>query len=431
MYYWISAYFVIYYTDTVGIPMAAVSLLTLVVRIFDAFNDPIIGSIADRTKSRWGRYRPWFMIGSIVMAILIVLQFACNPNWSMTLRLVWMWVVYVLLTVASTCSNMPYGAMNACITPDATDRAKTGGLRMMFANVASMLTLIIAVPLITSLGDGTATSARGFFLAVLVTCLIGLPTMVISCWRTKEVIEPPPTQDTIPMKAQMKSLFKNRGMIILVICHFMMGAVYYGRATMLAYYWAYNCGNAGLASTYGWVSLAGAFIGATWVGSWLLKLIPHKGRVCALLNILCAVAYLVMYWIPAPSVGFWILSLLAALLFGAYMGVHYGTMGDAIDYGELISGVRCDGFLASFTSLAMKCGGAVGPAAGGALLAALNYVANTQQTPQVLNAINLTISVIPCAICVVNAILYLFYPISQKKHKEIMDELIRRRTVTN
>ena len=135
-----------------------------------------------------------------------------------------MWVIYVLLTVASTCSNMPYGAMNACITPDATD-PKTGGLRMMFANVASMLTLIIAVPLITSLGDGTATS--------------------------------------------------------------------------------------------------------------------------------------------------------------------------------------------------------------GAFLAALNYVANTQQTPQVLNAINLTISVIPCAICVVNAILYRFYPISQKKHKEIMDELIRRRTVTN
>lgn len=138
-----------------------------------------------------------------------------------------------------------------------------------------------------------------------------------------------------------------------------------------------------------------------------------------------------MYWIPAPSADFWILSLLAALLFGAYMGVHYGTMGDAIDYGELISGVRCDGFLASFTSLAMKCGGAVGPATGGALPAVLNYVANTQQTPQVLNAIDLTISVIPCAICVVNAILSLFYPISQKKHKEIMDELIRRRTVTN
>ena len=138
-----------------------------------------------------------------------------------------------------------------------------------------------------------------------------------------------------------------------------------------------------------------------------------------------------MYWIPALSAGFWILSLLAALLFGAYMGVHYGTMGDAIDCGELISGVRCDGFLASFTSLAMKCGGAVGTATSGALPAALNYVANTQQTPQVLNAIDLTISVIPCAICVVNAILYPFYPISQKKHKEIMDELIRRRTVTN
>ena len=74
-------------TDQMGIAAGAVSFLTLFVRIFDGINDPIIGSIADRTKSRWGRYRPWFMVGSIVMAILIVLQFACNQNWSMTLRL--------------------------------------------------------------------------------------------------------------------------------------------------------------------------------------------------------------------------------------------------------------------------------------------------------------------------------------------------------
>ena len=82
MYYWLSTYLMIYYTDTIGIPAATVSVMMLVVRIFDAVNDPIIGSLADRTKSRWGRYRPWFLVGSIAMATFIVLTFAASPDWT-------------------------------------------------------------------------------------------------------------------------------------------------------------------------------------------------------------------------------------------------------------------------------------------------------------------------------------------------------------
>ena len=163
MYYWLSTYLMIYYTDTIGIPAATVSVMMLVVRIFDAFNDPVIGSLADRTNSRWGRYRPWFMLGSIAMACFIVLIFAASPGWQMTSRLLWMWGIYLLLTVASTCSNMPYGALNGCITPDSEDRAKVSGLRMMFANVSSMVTVIIAVPLMIAFSsDGSASSARGY-----------------------------------------------------------------------------------------------------------------------------------------------------------------------------------------------------------------------------------------------------------------------------
>ena len=148
MYYWLSTYLMIYYTDTIGIPAAAVSVMMLVIRIFDAVNDPIIGSLADRTNSRWGRYRPWFLLGSIAMATFIVLIFAADPKWSYTMRILWMWIIYILLTIASTCSNMPYGALNGCITPDSEDRAKVSALRMMFANTSSMVTVIIAVPLI-------------------------------------------------------------------------------------------------------------------------------------------------------------------------------------------------------------------------------------------------------------------------------------------
>lgn len=87
MYYWISTYLMIYYTDTIGIPAATVSIMLLVVRIFDAVHDPLIGSLADRTNTRWGRYRPWFMVGSIVLAIGIVLLFSASPSWSYNMKL--------------------------------------------------------------------------------------------------------------------------------------------------------------------------------------------------------------------------------------------------------------------------------------------------------------------------------------------------------
>ena len=305
----------------VGIPAAAVSVMMLVVRIFDAFNDPVIGSLADRTNSRWRRYRPWFLLGSAAMAIFIVLIFGASPDWSYPVRMVWMWGIYLLLTVASTCSNMPYGALNGCITPDTEDRAKVSGLRMMFANVSSMVTVIIAVPLIRVFArDGSATDAGGYFWAVLITCLLGLPTMIVCCWKTKEVVTPPPNQDSIPLKAQIQSLVKNKPVIILILGQLILGCVIYGRAAILAYYWQYNAGDAGYATTYGWISLAAA------------------------------------------------------------------------------------------------------------VLAALGYAANADQTPQVLNAVNWFITLIPAILSVLNGLFYLMYPISTEKHKEIMEELIRRRS---
>ena len=429
MYYWLSTYLMIYYTDTIGISAATVSIMMLVIRIFDALNDPLIGSLADRTHSRWGRYRPWFMVGSIVMATFIVMVFAASPDWSYTVRLIWMWGIYVLLTVASTCSNMPYGALNGCITPDSEDRAKVSGLRMMFANTSSMITVIIAVPLMRMFSsDGTATSARGYFFAVLITCILGLPTMILSCWKTKEIVTPPPSQQSIPLRAQMTSLFKNRPVIILVAGQFILGCVIYGRAAMLAYYWQYNSGDPGYATTYGIVSFFAAIVGTGWLGEFVFKKMRHKGKTCAILNFITAAAYYVMYFYTPPSVVFWIMTFIGSMGFYAYMGIHFGAIGDAVDYGEYVSGVRCDGFLSSFVSVANKAGGAAMPAIGAAVLAALNYVANAQQTPEVLEAINWFISLIPAILSTLNGFLYLFYPISTDKHREIMNELIERRS---
>ena len=251
--------------------------------------------------------------------------------------------------------------------------------------------------------------------------------MIVCCAKTKEVVTPPPSQESIPMKAQMQSLIKNRPVIILILGQFILGCVIYGRAAMLAYYWQYNAGNAGFATTYGWISLVAAIVGTGWLGNQLFKVLHHKGKVCAVLNFITAAAYLAMYFVTAPAVSFWVLTFIGSMSFYAYMGIHFGAIGDAVDYGEYISGVRCDGFLSSIVSVANKAGGAVMPAVGAAVLASLDYVANGVQTPQVLNAINWFVTLIPALISGLNGVFYLLYPISTKKHKEIMGELIRRR----
>lgn len=430
MYYWLSTYLMIYYTDTIGISATTVSIMMLVVRIFDAANDPLIGSMADRTRTRWGRYRPWFIIGSIVMATFIVLVFACSPDWSYGVRLAWMWGIYLALTVASTCSNMPYGALGGCITPDTGDRAKVSSLRMMFANTSSMITVMIAVPLMVHFSsDGTATSARGYFWAVLITCLLGLPTMVLCGVKTKEVVTPPPTQDKIPIKAQMKSLTQNPPVMILVFGQFILGCVIYGRAAMLTYYWQYNAGNPAYATMYGGISLIAAVIGCGWLGKTLFRKLQHKGRVCAVLNLGTGISYLIMYFTRCPSIPFWICTFTGSTFFYGFMAIHFGAIGDAVDYGEYVSGVRCDGFLSAIVSVANKAGGAIMPAVGAAVLAAMHYVPGAEQPDNILHAINLFISLIPAVISLINAAAYMLYPISTEKHQKIMAELIRRRDI--
>lgn len=134
-----------------------------------------------------------------------------------------------------------------------------------------------------------------------------------------------------------------------------------------------------------------------------------------------------MDFVMAPALAFWGLTFIGSMSFYAYMGVHFGAIGDAVDYREYITGVRCDGFLSSFVSVANKAGGAIMPAIGIAILAAFKYVAKAEQPAEVLNAINWFITLIPAIISGVNGILYLFYPISTERHREIMKELIERR----
>ena len=152
----VSNFLMIFYTDVFGIGMSAVATLMLVSRIWDAVNDPIIGTLTDKTHTRWGRFRPWLLFGAPITAIILMLTFWAHPDWSQTAKIVYMAVTYCILVLGYTCVNLPYGTLCGAMTQDIDERAKLNTSRSVSAMIAIGVLNIITVPLVTFLGKGNA-----------------------------------------------------------------------------------------------------------------------------------------------------------------------------------------------------------------------------------------------------------------------------------
>ena len=283
-YMWVSSFMTIFFTDYVGVPAASVSALLLVVRIFDAINDPIIGSIADRTKSKYGRYRPWVAVGGTVMCLMIALMFAVQPTWSMGVKIAWMWIVYIVVTVAATCYAMPFNALGGVITSNDEGRVKLSNTRMVCSSLGSNFTNLIAATLILLLSgtNRTSNTAQGYFGAAVCSVVISLPFILWSAVKSKERVQPPPQQmekkSKISLGLQMKCLLGNKYALGCMFGQFVAGFYTYGRYTIMAYYFTYYEGDFNLYSITGIIGLFTGIAGSGLLGPWLYKVIQHKGR---------------------------------------------------------------------------------------------------------------------------------------------------------
>ena len=182
-----SIFLLFYYTDIVGIPAAAVGTMMLVTRLLDAITDPLVGALADRTRSRWGRFRPWLLWMAIPYAITGVIMFMC-PDWGGTAKLVYAYVTYSVMMLVYTAINVPYSALMGVMSDSSEERTRLASFRFVAAFGAGMLVSYFALPLKNALGRGD--DKLGFLLTMCIFALLSVLCFLITFFTTRERVKP-------------------------------------------------------------------------------------------------------------------------------------------------------------------------------------------------------------------------------------------------
>ena len=206
-----------YYTDIFGIPAAAVGTLFLVSRIWDAINDPMMGAVADRTKSKYGKFRPWVKWTAIPFGIMAVLMFT-TPDFSVQGKIIYAYITYIGMMMIYTANNIPYGALSGVMTADSVERTSLNSYRFVLGQSAALMVQALTLPLIAFFGAGN--KAAGYQMTMGLFAIIAIGMFYVTFYSTKERIEPVQTEAT-PLKDDLKDLFSNKPWVIL----FVMGLV--------------------------------------------------------------------------------------------------------------------------------------------------------------------------------------------------------------
>lgn len=421
----VSNFLMIFYTDVFGISMAAVSALMLFSRFWDAINDPIVGGLTDKTRSRWGRYRPWLLFAAPITALLLIMTFWAHPNWTSTSKIVYMAITYCLLVLGYTCVNIPYGTLCGAMTQNIDERAKINTFRSVAAMIAIGIINIVTVPLINKFGASSA--QKGYLtIAILYGCIF--TACHFFCFaKTREVVVAP-EKKKISLKTQLAAVAQNRPYLLALAGQVLFGFTLYGRNADVLYYFTYVEGNAAYYTTYSMVIIIPSIIGAGCFQPVFQKL-NNKGRTASVFALLTGICMVGLYFfnVTDTPAAFYILSGLTQFFFSGFNTAIYAIIPDCVEYGEWKTGLRNDGFQYAFISLGNKVGMAIGTALLAGMLGKFGYVANQEQNSAVLSVIRYSFSIIPGLFWVLTAVVLFFYRLNKKRYNEIVDELRKKK----
>jgi GPH family glycoside/pentoside/hexuronide:cation symporter len=437
-----SYYLPFFYSNIFGLTLADAALLLLVTKIYDAVSDPLMGVVADRTRSRWGRYRPWLLWVALPFAVIGVLTFT-TPEWSYGWKLVWAYGTYLLMMTAYTAINVPYGAMLGVVTDDSREKTVFSSYRMFFAYGGSFLAVALFEPLVKLLGgvasgEGLEAAGTGGWQRAMV--VIGAIVMIIfwACFAlTREHVKPTETAEKGSVGRDLRNLVGNGPWWYLLGAA--IGVLIFNsiRGGAAAYFFKDFVGGAPLMSNV--IFTAGLFLAVGEIANMLgvvlaVPLSKRFGKKQAYIGsmIVAAVLSAVFFFVPATAGGYWVmlaLQVAISVAAGVVLPLLWSMYADVADYSELRNGRASTGLIFSSSSMAQKFGGALGSALILWLLASFGYdtAADATQSEGAVTGVRMLMSWIPAVGCLIAAGAMSFFPLAEGRMAVIEKELAEKR----
>jgi GPH family glycoside/pentoside/hexuronide:cation symporter len=412
----------VFYTDTFGISAIAAGTLLVVVRFWDAAFDPMMGIVADRTNTRWGKFRPWILWTAVPFGIMGFLTFV-TPDFSTGGKLVYAYVTYIVLMMVYSANNLPYSALSGVMTGDLGERTSLSSYRFVFAMLAQLIIQGLALPMVHYFGQGN--SAKGYQFTMGIFSALAVILFFITFSTTKERIQPAPNQKST-LKEHFGDLLKNGpwlAMFVLTVILFITLAM---RGSVVLYYFKYYVGQEHLFSLF---NVFGTV--ATIIGIFFSKgLAMRFGKRNVFIGGLSATTIFTALFIflPPPAIQLmFITEILRQFAYGFTIPLLWAMMADVADYSEWKNKRRATGIIFSAIVFGLKAGLGFGGAITGFMLSLYGYVPNVEQTASTLNGIRLTMSIFPAVTFGICIVCLFFYKINKQTEIQITDELAERR----
>lgn len=416
----------IFYTDTFGISAAAAGTIMLIARFWDMLSDPLMGIIADKTKTRWGKFRPYILWMALPYSILAILTFT-TPDLGQTGKVIWAGITYFSLMTVFTAINLPYSSLGAVMTSDSYERAGLNSYRFIFAFIGQLIVSGTALTLAKYFGNGD--NAKGYQITLVLFSTISFILFMITFKSTKERIQPPKEQKEA-LKEDIKNLFKNRPWVILFfigIISFIMFAI---QNLSIAYYFKYYIGKEESVQLFNVIGTI-ALIATIPFSKSLAKKFGKKNVFLA--SSLISGLFFILLFLPGEKniISIYILNILAKMAYAPAVPLLWTMLADTADYSEWKTNRRSTGLVFSAATFAQKAGWGIGGALAGWLLVLFKFIPNVQQTATALTGIKLMISVIPGILYMTCAIFLFFYTIDKETCDIMQKDLEERRLKEN
>jgi len=426
--YWttVSAYLLIFYTDSFGLSAAAAGTMLLTTKLVDACVDPIMGAVSDRTRTKWGRFRPWLVWGGVPLALSGILTFT-TPELNEGGKLIYAYLTFGLMMALYSVANIPYGALSGVLTNNPQARTQINAFRFvggfLGASFVSYVTLKLAKYFATTFGGGN--EVTGWQLTMALYGVIACVLFTILAATARERIEPAVEQSASPLR-DIGDLLKNGPWLIMFVLALVVMITISTRMGASAYYIKYYVGKPGLTESF--LLVYSVSLAAGSLITPVLTRFIDKRRLLIILMVLVGLLSSAFYFIPKDQIGLMYgLQIAIGLCLGPKSPLTFSMYADCADYNEYKTGRRATAMTFAAATFSQKLGGALASFVIASVLAGLGYVANQAQSGASQTGIVLLVSIVPGVIALFAAIIMCFYTLTDARLAEVQAALAERK----